>query len=154
MLLTQCVRIQVMMGMITMIKTNSELVRLRTFKDRFRYLKLNGSVGQETFGYDRYLNQVLYTSKEWRKTRDEIIIRDNGCDLGVEGYEIFGRVIVHHINPITIEDIEYNRDVIFAHENLIATTHKTHNALHYGDENLLPESPIERFKNDTIPWRR
>lgn len=134
-------------------KSYSELKRLKTFEDRFNYLKLSGEVGKETFGYDRILNQVLYSSTKWKKVRDEIIIRDNGCDLGVEGYDIYSHAIVHHINPITIEDILNRSDILFDPENLITTTHNTHNAIHYSDENILLKGPIVRKANDTCPWK-
>ena len=135
------------------IKTYSEMITLPTFEQRFEYLKLDGFVGRETFGYDRYLNQILYTSYEWKKIRQEIIIRDNGCDLGCEGYEIHGRILIHHINPITLEDIQKRNLMIFDPENLITTVHNTHNAIHYGDRDLLTIAPTERSKNDTCPWR-
>lgn len=135
-----------------MSKTYSELRRIESFKDRYNYLKLNGTVGMSTFGHDRHLNQMLYTSDRWRRVRDEVIIRDEGCDLGVEGYEIYGRIIIHHIIPITVDDILEDRFILYDLDNLITTTNNTHNAIHYGDESLLPKLPIERRKNDTIPW--
>lgn len=135
------------------IRVFSELNRLRTFKERYRYLRLSGVVGRSTFGFDRYLNQMLYRSKRWLKTRDGIIIRDQGCDLGIEGYEIHGRIIIHHMNPITIEDIEMDRDEIYDPEFLISTSSNTHNGIHFGDESLLPQLPIDRRPNDTCPWR-
>lgn len=135
------------------IRTYSELITLPTFEERFNYLRLDGEVGKATFGYDRYLNQILYNSPEWRRFRQEIIIRDNGCDLACEGYEIGSRALIHHINPITVEDIEKRNQSIFDPENVITTIHNTHNAIHYGDERLLITSPIERSKNDTCPWR-
>jgi hypothetical protein len=134
-------------------RTYRELRRLKTFEDRYQYLRLAGIVGESTFGYDRYLNQILYASKRWSNTRDIVIVRDDGNDLGVEGYEIRGRIIVHHMNPITIEDVELDRDFVYDPEYLICTTINTHNAIHYGDESLLPKLPIERRKNDTCPWR-
>jgi hypothetical protein len=136
-----------------MIRRFRDLKRLRTFEERYDYLKLNGVIGESTFGYDRYLNQLLYTSGPWRKTRYGIIIRDDGCDLGVEGYEIQDLILVHHINPITVEDIELERDIVFDPENLICTSKRTHNAIHYGDKSLLPKLFIERTRNDTCPWR-
>lgn len=136
------------------IKTYSELSQLQTFEDRFRYLKLTGIVGKETFGYDRYLNQLFYSSKKWKAIRDHVIVRDNGCDLGAEGYEIHGRIIIHHMNIITREDIERESEYLLDPEFLITTTHNTHNAIHYGDESLLMSKPIERTKNDTCPWKR
>jgi hypothetical protein len=135
------------------IKTYSELSRLTTFEERYEYLRLDGVVGEATFGFDRYLNQVFYRSQRWKNVRDFVIIRDNGCDLGVEGYEIRGRILIHHINPITIEDIEKESAFLFDPEFLITTTHNTHNAIHYGDNGLLIKAPIERTKNDTCPWR-
>ena len=135
------------------IKTYSELITLSTFEERFNYLKLGGTVGESTFGFDRYLNQNLYKSQEWKSVRNKVIIRDNGCDLACEGYEIYGKVLIHHINPITAEDIINRNPIIFDLENLITTVHNTHNAIHYGDENLLIKGPIKRTKNDTIPWK-
>ena len=132
----------------------SELITLPTFKERFEYLKLGGRVGKDTFGFDRYLNQQLYQrNSKWKSARDKVIIRDNGCDLGVEGHEIFGKIIVHHMNPITMDDIINERDWIFDPEFLICTIHNTHNAIHYGDESLLIDAPIERRPNDTCPWK-
>lgn len=136
-----------------MIRTYSELRTYKTFIDRYNYLKLRGSVGIETFGYDRYLNQVLYRSRRWRRTRDGIILRDNGCDLGVEGYDIYDKIIIHHMNPLTIEDIEDDVDEIYDPEFLISVSFNTHQAIHYGDESLLPKEPIERKPYDTCPWR-
>jgi hypothetical protein len=135
-----------------MIRSYSELKNLISFEDRYDYLRIKGSVGDTTFGFDRYLNQILYRSKRWRKTRDDVIIRDNGCDLGVEGHEIYSSIIVHHMNQITIEDVELDRDVIYDPEFLISTILQTHNAIHYGDASLLPQAPIERRRNDTCPW--
>lgn len=137
-----------------MIRTYSELSKLSTFEERFQYLKLGGSVGESTFGFDRYLNQIFYKSKLWKRIRDEVIFRDGGCDLGVNGREIFGSVIIHHMNPITIKDIEADSKFLTDPEYLITTTHSTHNAIHYSDEKLLMTGPIERTKNDTCPWRR
>ena len=137
-------------------KTYSELITLPTFEERYEYLKIGGAVGKETFGYDRYLNQILYTSDEWRKFRRDIIIRDNGCDLACPGFDIPEgvKILIHHINPITMEDV-LNRDPkIFDPENVIATILNTHNAIHYGDASLLTLAPLERSKNDTCPWRR
>ena len=140
--------------MLMNIRTYSDLSKLTTFEDRYNYLRLNGFVGQETFGFDRYLNQVFYKSAKWRSVRDFVIIRDNGCDLGIEGREIYGKIIIHHMNPITIQDIEQESDFLLDPEFLISTVHETHNAIHYGDENLLIRMPIERKPNDTCPWRR
>lgn len=136
------------------IRSYTELMKLETYEERYRYLRLDGVVGRDTFGFDRYLNQVFYRSQRWRKVRDEVIIRDNGCDLGVEGYAIYGRIIIHHMNPITLEDIEHESINLLNPEFLICTTHATHNAIHYGDESLLITAPIERTKFDTCPWRR
>lgn len=140
--------------MLMNIRTYSDLSKLETFEDRFNYLRLNGFVGKETFGFDRYLNQVFYKSAKWRSVRDFVIVRDNGCDLGIEGREIYGKIIIHHMNPITIQDIEQESDFLLDPEFLISTVHETHNAIHYGDENLLIRTPIERKPNDTCPWRR
>ena len=135
------------------IKTYSELITIPTFEERFEYLKLDGQVGVETFGFNRYLNQVFYKSDEWLSIRDYIITRDNGCDLGMEGYEIYGRILIHHINPITKDDIIQRSRILLDPENLITTVKRTHDAIHYGDSNLLMKAPIERRKNDTCPWR-
>lgn len=136
------------------IKCYSELRQLSTFEERYNYLRLRGKVGQDTFGFDRVFNQMFYSSKEWKSVRNQVIIRDLGCDLGVEGYEIHGRIIIHHMNPITLDDIRFNTDFLMNPEYLITTVHSTHNAIHYGDESLLPRGPIERRKNDTCPWKR
>lgn len=134
------------------LKTYSELIKYKTFEERFRYLQLNSKVGEETFGKERYLNQILYKTAEWKKARDEAIIRDKGCDLGIEERVIFGRVIVHHINPITVEQV-LNRDpIIFDLEYLITISHITHEAIHYGDESLLVSNPIVREYGDTKLW--
>lgn len=135
------------------IRTYSELILLPTFKERYQYLRLSGIVGEETFGFDRYLNQAFYKSDEWLRVRDEVIIRDNGCDLGVGGHEIYGRILIHHMNPITKEDILQKTDMLLNPEYLISTVKRTHDAIHYGDEGLLIDSPVERTKNDTCPWR-
>lgn len=131
----------------------SELKRLKTFEERFEYLRLAGVVGESTFGFDRYLNQLLYTSSKWRKTREGIIIRDNGCDLGVPGYDLRTMIIIHHMNPLSIKDIEEVSDDIFNPEYLICVSQRTHNAIHFGDESLLPKGPIERKPYDTCPWK-
>ena len=135
------------------IRTYSELIRLPTFEERFRYLKLDGLVGKDTFGFDRYLNQEFYRSKEWKEVRDFVIVRDNGCDLGMGGYEIVGRIYIHHMNPITVNDIVHSSDFLLNPDFLICVSHNTHNAVHYGDEDLLVTAPVERRKNDTCPWR-
>lgn len=139
---------------IRMMKTYSELIQIPTFEERFKYLKLNGVVGEETFGFKRWLNQEFYHSDEWMQFRDKIIIRDGGCDLGVDGFEIYGSVLIHHLNPITYEDILNRSPCVFDPDNVICTKHSTHNAIHYGDETLLLRTPVERTKNDTCPWRR
>jgi hypothetical protein len=137
-----------------MTRTFSELQRFKTFSERYEYLRLTGVVGDATFGFDRYLNQTLYNSKIWQNVRDSVIIRDNGCDLGLAGYEINGKIIVHHMNPISIEDIERENKKIFDPEFLICTSHNTHLAIHYGDISLLPELPKKRYPGDTVPWRQ
>lgn len=142
------------MGMKKMIRTYSELIKLKTFKDRFEYLKLDGIVGEETFGFDRYMNQIFYKSREWTSVRRAVIIRDNGCDLGVEGYEIHGKILIHHMNPINLSDIVHKIDELLNPDYLITTVLSTHNAIHYGDASLLPALPIERRANDTCPWKR
>ena len=136
-----------------MIRSYSELSKLQTFRERFAYLKLGGKVGEDTFGFDRYLNQLFYRSTNWKKIRDEVIIRDNGCDLGVFGYEIYGKIFIHHMNPISIQDIKTESDLLLNPEYLISTAQSTHNAIHYGDFSLLPSEPIPRTKNDTCPWK-
>lgn len=136
-----------------MIRTYSELITHDSFIDRYNYLKLVGQVGVETFGFDRYINQMLYKSQKWLEARRKVIIRDKGCDLGLPDYEISDRVIVHHMNPITLEDIEEEKPEIFNPEFLISTSFRTHNAIHYGDESLLPKLPVERSSNDTCPWK-
>lgn len=135
------------------IKTYSELILLPTFEERFKYLQLNGRVGDDTFGFDRYINQKFYRSAEWKRIRDQIIIRDNGCDLALEGYEIYGRILIHHMNPITVKDVELSTEYLMNPEYLICVTHNTHNAIHYGDEKLINKGPIVRTKNDTCPWK-
>lgn len=138
-----------------MIKTYKELLKFKTFEERFNYLRLDGTVGKDTFGFDRFFNQIFYKSKDWLRIRDQIIIRDNGCDLGVEGYEIRGqRFVIHHLNPILLSDITERTDLLLNPDFLITTTHRTHNAIHYGDESILIKGPIERRKNDTCPWKR
>lgn len=136
------------------IKTYSELIKFKTFEERFDYLKIDGCVGEETFGSDRYINQMLYKMPEWRATRRKVVVRDKGYDLGVEGYDIVGKVMVHHINPITVDDIINRLDYVLDPEYLISSSFMTHQAMHYGSDDLLPEAPIERTKNDTCPWRK
>lgn len=135
------------------IKTYSELIQYPTFEDRFKYLQLKGRVGKDTFGFDRYINQRFYRSIEWKRIRDQVILRDNGCDLGILGHEIYERVIIHHMNPISAKDISDATDYLLNPEYLICVSHLTHNAIHYGDESILVTTPIERRKNDTCPWR-
>lgn len=141
------------MKMMTNIKTYSELITIPTFEGRYEYLKLGGEVGVETFGFDRYLNQAFYKSDEWLSVRDYVIARDNGCDLGVEGYEIYGRILIHHMNPITKEDILQRSKFLLDPEYLITTVKRTHDAIHYGNDSITFEATIERRKNDTCPWR-
>lgn len=136
-----------------MIRTYRELVRIPTFEERFEYLKLCGAVGQDTFGFDRYLNQKFYRSREWKQLRTAIIVRDNGCDLGIEDREIIGKIIIHHMNPISMEDIMDGTDLLLDPNYMICSSHLTHNAIHYGDASLLPKGPIERRPYDTCPWR-
>ena len=135
------------------IRTYSELITIPTFEERFEYLQLKGSVGKDTFGYDRYLNQVLYRSPEWKRLRNQIIIRDGGCDLACDGYDIYGKVLIHHLNPITVEDVLARSRKVFDPDNLVCVTHNTHNAIHYGDSDLLVTGVINQKKNDTCPWR-
>lgn len=135
------------------IRTYSELITLDTFEDRYNYLKLDGQVGFDTFGFDRWMNQMFYKSREWQSIRNYIISRDNGCDMALEGYELADRIIIHHMNPITVEDIIHSNDVLLDPEQLICVSHKTHNAIHYGTDELLVKTIVERRPNDTIPWR-
>ena len=140
--------------MTTKMKTYSELILLPTFEERFLYLKLDGVVGEDTFGWMRYLNQRLYTSAEWKCLKRDLILRDNCCDLGVEGYDILGRVYIHHIVPITRDDAVNNARCLWNPDNLIITTLDTHNAIHYGDESILTRNAVvERKPNDTCPWK-
>jgi hypothetical protein len=136
-----------------MIRCYSDLIQLETFKERYYYLKLHGKVGEDTFGFDRYINQSLYKSSKWKRTRSQVIIRDNGCDLGIEGHELDNYIVIHHMNPLTLEDIEEERDVVFNPEYLISCSSRTHKAIHFGDENLLPKDFVERRPNDTCLWR-
>ena len=142
-----------------MIKTYSEMITLNSFEDRFDYLRLGGAVGEETFGFDRYLNQSFYKSEEWLRVRDYVIVRDTKhfdyCqDLGVEGHDIIGRILIHHMNPISKADILNRSEILLDPEYLISVSDNTHRAIHYGDKNLLITAPIERVRNDTCPWRR
>lgn len=136
------------------IRTYSELIKLPTFEERFEYLKLDGVVGEATFGFDRYLNQIFYRSPEWKAVRDDVIVRDNGCDLGIEGREIYGRILIHHMNPISKEDILNRSDFLLNPDYLISTIKNTHDAIHYSDSSILILDPIVRRPNDTCPWKR
>jgi hypothetical protein len=136
------------------IRTYSELLRYDSFESRYDYLRLGGSVGDTTFGHSRFLNQGFYNSRLWRSIRREVILRDDGCDLGIEGRAIFGRVTIHHLNPITEEDLDNITDFLVNPEFLICVSRDTHNAIHYGDASLLPQLPIERTPQDTSPWLR
>lgn len=137
-----------------MIRTFNELRSLKTFEERFDYLQLHGKVGLDTFGFDRIFNQMFYRSKEWKRMRDEIIIRDFGRDLGIEGREIlYGKIVIHHMNPISIKDLEESTEFLLNPNYLITTTPNTHRAIHYGDKSLLALDPVERRPNDTCPWK-
>ena len=138
--------------LMTMNRSYSELRRFTEFDDRFDYLKLNGEVGRSTFGFDRWVNQRFYTSYEWKRARNQVILRDNGCDLGIPGYEINGAILIHHINPMVVDDIVHGEEWIFNPEYLITTTHNTHNAIHFGDDKLLPKVVLTRVPNDTKLW--
>jgi hypothetical protein len=139
-------------GVLVRIRSYPELRRIETFEDRFKYLALKGVVGDSTFGFDRYINQQFYTSREWRQIRHHVIARDNGCDLGIEGYEIHSKLIIHHMNPMTADDIVQGDEDILNPDFLITTTLQTHNAIHYGDERLLPRPFVERRPGDTKLW--
>ena len=136
------------------VRTYSDLIKIPTFEERFKYLQLSGFVGKETFGFDRYLNQNFYRSAEWKRIRDQVIVRDNGCDLGIEDRTIAGKILIHHMNPINDKDILNMTDILLNPEYLICVSHITHNAIHYGNEDLLIKDPVVRFKNDTCPWKR
>lgn len=136
------------------IRRYSELVLLPTFEERFNYLKLDGSVGEDTFGFDRYLNQIFYRSPEWKQIRNQVIIRDNGCDLGIDGMNIYSKILIHHMNPIAVEDISNRNPDILNPEFLISVSHDTHNAIHYGTEAPRTNHFIERYSGDTCPWKR
>ena len=138
----------------TSTRSYHELRRIETFEERFRYLVLRGSVGVSSFGFDRWLNQRFYKSREWKQVRDVVIVRDNGCDLGIDGYEIHDMVLVHHMNPATVDDIVDGEEDLLNPDFLITTTHKTHNAIHFGDESLLPKPYIPRRPGDTQLWSR
>ena len=137
-----------------MIRTYSELSKLKTYEERFDYLRLGGETFGETFGDDRYLNQVFYTSREWKTIRDHVILRDNGCDLGIEDYQIHGKILIHHMNPLTQYDILERSDFLLDPEFMICTAFMTHNAIHYGDKDLLILPPVERTPYDTCPWKK
>lgn len=136
------------------LRTYTELKQLKTFEERYEYLKLDGQVGIDTFGFDRYLNQAFYRSQEWKSVRNQVIVRDNGCDLGIEGREIHTKILVHHMNPIMKEDVLNRSDLLLNPEYLITTVKRTHDAIHYGDSETLIKDPIERTANDTCPWRK
>lgn len=135
-----------------MIRTYTDLIKLPTFKERFEYLKLNGRVAEDTFGFDRYINQVFYKSPMWKKIRNQVIIRDNGCDLGIEGRELPSRIYIHHMNPLLKDDILSENEYLTNPEYLICTSFETHQAIHYGDSNLLSKDFVERAPNDTLLW--
>lgn len=139
--------------MAQLIRCYRELQRLPTFEERYEYLRVGGLIGESTFGFERYLNQMMYTSQQWKRIRDQVIIRDNGCDLGLEDFPISGPIIIHHMNPITVEQIEESASEIFDPEFLICVSRKTHNAIHYGDKGLLPQLPVDRTPGDTCLWR-
>lgn len=136
----------------TVTRTYSELIRLHSFEERYEYLRLHGAVGRETFGYDRYLNQRFYQSREWKQIRDHVIVRDNGCDLGIFGYEIHGYMLIHHINPMQAKDLIDGEEWVLDPEYLITTTQNTHNAIHYSDVSLMPKVVTERHPGDTKLW--
>lgn len=136
-----------------MTKTYHELSQLKTFEERFEYLRMDGRVGESTFGYDRYLNQMFYRTPEWKRARQDVILRDNSCDLGMSDREIHGKVLIHHLNPITKQMILDRDPALFDPNNLICCSHMTHDAIHYGDGSMLPKNPIERTPNDTCPWK-
>ena len=152
--LTLCGHMEVMVKTMK-IRTYEELSKLKTFEERYEYLKLDGTVGEETFGFDRYLNQKFYKyDPDWKKIRDEVIFRDNGCDLGIEGREINGLILVHHMNPITKDDILNRSEYLLNPNYLITTIKSTHDAIHYGSSDMLMKDPVVRSKNDTCPWRK
>lgn len=134
-------------------RSYQELSRLKTFDERFEYLKIGGVVGESTFGFERFMNQMLYNSSKWKRIRNQVIIRDNGCDLGLDGYDIQDKIIVHHMNPMTVDDLKEFSEDVFNPEYLICVSPMTHNAIHYGDRNLLPKPFVERRPGDTCPWK-
>jgi len=135
-------------------RTYSELVRIPTFEERFNYLKLDGRIAEETFGFDRWVNQRFYHSSEWKRIRDQVIVRDLGRDLASEGYEIGGKIIIHHLNPLVLKDLVELVPEIYNPDYLVCTSHQTHNAIHYGDRKLLPPTVFQRSRNDTCPWKK
>jgi hypothetical protein len=135
------------------IRTYTKLQRISGFESRYDYLRLSNVVGKESFGFDRYLNQAFYRSREWRRIRDIVITRDEGCDLGVSGYDIGGRIIIHHMNPISLEDLEHGEDSVLNPEFLVCASENTHQAIHYGNKEMLPKLPVARYSGDTVPWR-
>ena len=136
-------------------RSYKELSRLKSFKERYDYLRLQGRVGADTFGFDRYLNQALYSSTEWKRFRRQVIIRDNGCDLGDPDRPIQAdKIVIHHLNPLTVKDLEERTDALFDLNNVVCVSYQTHQAIHYGDENLLPKDPVERKPGDTCPWKQ
>ena len=137
-----------------MIRTYTELKQMPAFEERYEYLRLHGEVGKDTFGFDRIFNQQFYRSPEWKRAKTAVIVRDLGCDLADKDHPIVGNIIVHHMNPITLKDIQEGSDFLFNPEYLISVSHATHNAIHYGDAELLPKPPVERTPNDTCPWKR
>ena len=136
------------------IRTYHDLIQIPSFLERYEYLKIGGVVGETTFGYERYLNQMLYSSRKWKDARNRVLIRDDGCDMGLADYPIGDKIYVHHMNPIAPEMVEENDPVLFEPEFLICVSYQTHNAIHYGDKSLLPQEPIQREPNDTCPWRK
>ena len=149
----QCVGIAVRWTL-KMNRNYNELIQLSSFEDRYRYLRLDGKIGVDTFGFDRVFNQKFYHSKEWKKVRDQVIVRDNGCDLGIRDRPIAGRIYIHHMNPITMDDIKDTSEYLLNPNYLICTSLITHEAIHYGNEHLLPAEPKERSRNDTCPWKK
>lgn len=149
----QCVVIPGMEMTMT-IRSYNDLIKFDNFVDRYNYLRLGGRVGSETFGYERYLNQFFYKSPEWKAVRDYVIVRDNACDLGIKGRELESKIYIHHMNPISVKDLEYRTDLLLNPDYLITVSFQTHQAIHYGDENLLMKDPVVRTKYDTCPWRQ
>lgn len=148
-----CKHFAVIVDKVMTMRTYSKLCELKTFKERYEYLRIGGKVGDETFGFERYLNQIFYKSPEWQTVRREVILRDNGCDLGIDGYDIRGHIVIHHMNPIRSADITKRSDILLNPEYLITTVQSTHNAIHYGDSSFLYIGMTDRQPNDTCPWR-